>query len=181
MLGECAADMIRRLAEWRHGEPERITRQWTKRPYLTRWTVARKWDTVATVPPGGHAEIQNRSVYLHHFQDSDADEMHDHPWPFVSVILSGGYWERTPAAGWADGRGPTRERWYGPGRVLVRPANWIHSVRLPGPADKPRPCWTLLYVGRKLRPWGFWCPVGGWIPWRRHLANYYRSGHGCPE
>lgn len=179
MLGECIADAIRRLAEYRNGPPEVITREWTQRPYLKRWLVARKTDaTPLGVKPDDAAK---RSIFLHHFQDSDADEMHCHPWPFVTLILSGGYYERTPAPGWKDGVGPTRERWYGPGRLLIRPATHIHSVRLPlDKAGNPKPCWTLLYVGRKVRPWGFWCPVGGWIPWRKHLTNYYETGSGCP-
>ena len=168
MIGACLADAIRRAAEVRHGKPEVITRAWTSRPYLTRWLVS---------------EYRGRKVFLHHFQDSDADEMHDHPWNFVSVILSGGYWEKTPARGpltW-NGTGPTREQWYGPGRVLVRPLNWIHSVRLPHGPGGPRDCWTLLYIGPKVRPWGFWCPKAGWVPWKKHLMNFYKTGAGCPE
>lgn len=41
-------------------------------PYLTRWTLR---------------ETTLGSLYLHHFHRSDADENHDHPWPFVSLIL----------------------------------------------------------------------------------------------
>lgn len=80
--------------------------------------------------------------------------MHDHPWPFVSVILAGGYYEVTPAKGWKDGEGPTQRRWYGPGRVLTRPAEWIHRVEIPPGRD----AWTLILRGRKERSWGFWCP-----------------------
>lgn len=166
MLGLCVADAIRRLAEARYGPPEYITRAWTTRPYLTRWTVAKL--------PGG------RKVFLHHFQDSDSDAMHNHPWGFTSVILAGGYWEKTPVRGWVNGIGPTREQWYGPGRVLIRPARWIHAVRLPdGKGGVPRPCWSLLYIGIKVRSWGFWCP-SGFTPWREHLVNFYKYGSGCP-
>lgn len=77
MLGECLADAIRRIAEYRNGPPEKITREWTQRPYLTRWLVARKTDALK---PGQKPEdAPRRSIFLHHFQDSDADEMHDHP------------------------------------------------------------------------------------------------------
>lgn len=165
MLGPCVADAIRRYSELRYGPPEIITRAWTNRPYLTRWTVANLGN--------------GRKVLLHRFRDSDADEPHDHPWPFASLILAGGYWERTPGRGWKDGSGPIREQWFGPGRWLIRPADWIHAVRLPGPKDNPRECWTLLYTGVKVRPWGFWCPVGGWVPWRVHLASFYKTGNGC--
>ncbi len=169
MLGLCLADAIRRFAEARYGAPEVITRAWTARPYLTRWKVA---------------ECRDRKVFLHHFQDSDADEPHDHPWNFTSLILAGGYWERTPARHWVDnpdmgasGCATIREQWFAPGRWLVRPARWIHSVRIPD----GKSAWTLLVIGKKLQPWGFWCPVGGWIPWRQHLTNFYQSGSGCPQ
>lgn len=165
MLGLCFADCVRRYAVLRHGKPEVITRQWTKRPYLTRWTVA---------------DMGERGkLILHHFQDSDADEMHNHPWPFASLILSGGYWERTPARGWKDGDGPTQERWYAPGRLLTRGADHIHSVRLKPGVE----CWTLVFLGRKVpgKSWGFFCPKIGFLPWRRHLANYYKGGNACAE
>lgn len=93
MLGLCLADAIRRLAEFRYGAPEVITRAWTNRPYLTRWKVA---------------DFRERKVFLHYFQDSDSDELHSHPWGFTSLILSGGYYETTPARGWdrETARGP---------------------------------------------------------------------------
>lgn len=170
MLGECLADAIRRFSELRHGAPEVITRQWTKRPYLTRWKVA---------------DFGTRGkVFLHHFQDSDADALHSHPWAFTSVILAGGYFETAPARGWNRGTatGPTRTYWYGPGRVLIRPSSWVHKVKLHGDPDDPRPCWTLLYIGPRVNSgWGFFCPRVGYLPWRVHLANYYKDGVACPE
>lgn len=33
------------------------------------------------------------SVRLHKFMRSDHDVLHDHPWSFFTLILSGGYWE----------------------------------------------------------------------------------------
>lgn len=37
------------------------------------------------------------ACYLHLFFRSDNDRgLHDHPWPFTSFIVSGGYWEQTP-------------------------------------------------------------------------------------
>src|SRR3954465_13658675 len=88
------------LADRCAGEKHEITRAWTREPYLTRWTLF------------GARSNGNVAVYLHRFHRSDADELHNHPWPFISIILAGGYWERTPASGWRDGDGPTQERWY---------------------------------------------------------------------
>lgn len=164
MLGQCIADALRRFAERRYGPPEIITRQWTNRPYLTRWKLA---------------DWRGRKVFLHYFQDSDSDELHSHPWGFTSLILSGGYYETTPGRGWdkETARGPKVTKWYGAGRVLVRPSNWIHRVQL----KNDQPTWTLLLIGPKVQGWGFFCPGFGFVPWRTHLANYYETGAGCPE
>lgn len=151
--------MIDRIAKERH----EITRSWEATPYLTRWSIL------------GRRSEGNSAIYIHRFHRSDADEMHDHPWPFVSIILSGGYWEKTPASGWKHGDGPTRTRWYGPGRVLVRPASWIHSVIIPSGQE----AWTLVIRFKKARSWGFWCPTIGFRPWREHLAAAEATGKGC--
>ena len=38
------------------------------------------------------------AVYLHHLHTSDEDRaLHDHPWSFVTFLISGGYEEHTPA------------------------------------------------------------------------------------
>lgn len=36
------------------------------------------------------------NVFLHRFLKSDSDDLHDHPWPFATLILKGGYWEWRP-------------------------------------------------------------------------------------
>lgn len=101
-------------------------------------------------------------VYLHHFMRSDYDRaLHDHPWPFVSVILRGGYHEAHDHT--VDGS--TAIEWRGPGSVLLRPAEWRHRVIL----DAGRTSWSLILVGRRSRKWGFWLP-SGWCWWRKH--NY---------
>ena len=141
-----------------------ITRSWEATPYLTRWTLC------------GSRTSDSRTVFLHRFLRSDADEMHDHPWPFRSVILAGGYYEVTPAKGWANGEGPVQRRWYGPGRILTRPAEWIHRIEIP----EGHECWTLVFRGTKERGWGFWCPLIGFRPWREHMAAAERTGgKGC--
>lgn len=123
-------------------------------PYLTRWTMVGKRFT-----GDGFA------VFLHRFHRSDNEVPHCHPWPFVSVILAGGYWEDVPADPKVPG-GPLRRRWYAPGRVLKRSAKWVHRVVLP----PGREAWTLVIRGRKERSWGFYCP-GGFMPWRVFQAG----------
>jgi hypothetical protein len=114
--------------------------------------------------------LENRwfSVYLHRFFRSDADRcLHDHPWPFVSVILSGGYWEeigcRVPDFLTVDSRPPfvVERRWRRPGSVLFRRASAAHRIVI-DPEMRP---WSLVVVGRKSRDWGFW-ERSGWKAWK---------------
>ena len=72
-------------------------------------------------------------LYVHWFQTSDDDCLHDHPWPFLTIILRGGYWEGTPGPGRDR---VTVSRWHGPGSVHVRPARWLHRIAI-DPARKP--------------------------------------------
>lgn len=135
--------------------------------YLTRWVL---W---------GKREGSGRKVFLHLFHRGDAEPyLHDHPWPFTSIILWGGYWEYTPTPpDEVPGVGPQTGRWYGPGSILRRPAEWKHRVELPA----GKRCWTLVFIGLKVRSWGFWCPVKGWIPWREHAANIDAGKPGCGD
>lgn len=98
-------------------------------------------------------------VYLHKLCRSDYDRaLHDHPWPFISVVLCGGYDEVHDQT--TDGS--TVTVWHKAGSVLVRAAEWRHRFVL-----HRAPVWTLVIVGRRQRRWGFWLP-GGWCWWRQH-------------
>lgn len=106
-----------------------------------------------------------------------------------SLVLAGGYreWtpytkgERLPQGTLLDltGHEPRKGVWYGPGSLLRRPASWRHKVELAPDAEGGlMKCWTLLWIGKKERSWGFHC-ASGWIPWRTHLANHEATGNGC--
>jgi hypothetical protein len=124
--------------------------------YLHRWTLI--------------GPERGPKVMLHHFLRGDVDpEPHDHPWIFWTFILWGGYYEQTWTA-----EGKALLTWYGPGSLLRRPAAWAHRVVIP----EGKEAWTLVLTGRKVRHWGFWCPLG-WIPWRQHLARFEATGSGC--
>ncbi len=126
-------------------------------PYLTRWTLFR-------------LNLFGRKVRVavHHFSRGDLDpDRHDHPWPFVSVILWGGYSEETAGG---------KLRRHGPGRVLVRKAGHAHRVVIaPGHTS-----WSLVFTGKKEREWGFHCPRG-WVPWRAYVARTDSGGQGCAD
>jgi len=100
------------------------------------------------------------SVYLHNFLRSDNDRhCHDHPWSFLSLILTGSYVEHTLTA----------TKLYRAGAIRYRPAEWLHWVEV------ARPMWTLIVVSRKRREWGF-LTERGWLPWERYE---YEIPGGC--
>lgn len=114
-------------------------------------------------------------VYMHRFNRSDYTRaLHDHPWPFVTLVLKGGYYEVHDQT--IDGK--IAVCWRAPGAVLVRPAEWRHRVELYKtyrpteikPRDyfvKERTSWSLVIVGRRQRAWGFFLPTG-WCWWKKH-------------
>lgn len=125
----------------------------------------------------------NRTGYaarVHEIVSSDRErDLHNHPWPYITVILRGGYFEHTPGGRWDVA---TNRRWYGPGSVLVRPANSFHRLELwRRPDGTEESCWTLFLTGRKRRDtdpghscWGFM--VGDvFVPADVYLGSAYIS------
>lgn len=119
-------------------------------------------------------------LYLHRLYREDPGlDLHDHPWPFSTLILWGGYSE------WAmDYRGshviPRGERWTPECRTWKR--GTCHRVRLdqahrivavlPGTV-------SLVAGGRDDRPWGFHIP-GGWVDYRDYDYDTRRPGSSRP-
>lgn len=123
--------------------------------YLTRWRIIQ-------TPWFGW--------FLHRFDGPDPrTTLHDHPWPFVSFVLKGGYLERR----------------LDPNLMVVNECHLVRRVNYLriGEAHaivklKRRPTWTLMLVGRRRRIWGYWEPVCGasrgqwaWTPFDRHRHN----------
>ena len=96
------------------------------------------------------------NVFLHKFLKSDPDDLHDHPWPYATLILKGGYWETTP-----EGR-----FWRGPGHFRICTARSLHRIEL----DPSVECWTVFMPGPKQREWGF-IKNGTWTQWEQYLAG----------
>lgn len=112
---------------------------------------------------------QNRwvNVYLHRFIGSDdPPALHNHPWPFLSLLISGAYFDVTEHGA----------RWRGPGSLAYRPAYHRHRVELlRDDAGRERPCLSVVITGAHQQGWGFFCPQpdGRWrfIPWRDFTAG----------
>jgi hypothetical protein len=91
-------------------------------------------------------------VYLHKL---DAPrwhpQCHDHPWDFIAILLSGGYWEQI--TGKNKNRGQHvggKVYWRKPGTILYRPANFAHNVV----TQIGVPNWSIVFVTNKKREWG---------------------------
>lgn len=90
-------------------------------------------------------------IYVHELVADDYDRaLHDHPWSFLSIILSGQYSEVTNQPG---------AKHYHRGSVKFRPAEYCHQLYA-----VYEPTWTLVIRGRRRREWGFITPKG-WMRW----------------
>lgn len=106
---------------------------------------------------------------VHHILRSDFDRhLHDHPWPFITVILKGGYFEERPL--FRDypaslTHEPTVIHWHGPGSVLLRSARARHRLSLP----QHRSTWTLFISGPRSQSWGFYTKAGK-VHWSEYMV-----------
>lgn len=90
------------------------------------------------------------NVFLHNFHRSDPDDLHDHPWPFATFILKGGYWEWVPI--YKDGIIVGEEKfWRKPFSLRWAPSDKYHRIELEPGVD----CWTLFMPGPQEGDWGF--------------------------
>jgi hypothetical protein len=97
------------------------------------------------------------NIFLHKFLKSDPDDLHDHPWAFISIPLYPGYWEHTENG----------KFWRGPLSIRYAPATIFHRVELL--KEKPY-CWSLFIPGKHIKEWGFKTEEG-WIHNEKYLNN----------
>ncbi|MCC7419836.1 MAG: hypothetical protein IT428_06130 [Planctomycetaceae bacterium] len=123
-------------------------------PYMIRWRLI---------------ETPWFGVFFHRIFRDDADRhLHDHPWPFVSLILKGGYFEELPARFYQLPlrNNPVRvesRTWKPPLSIIRHAATDLHRITL----NDGRPAWTLVFIGRRCREWGFQTE-DGWIDWKTY-------------
>ena len=97
-------------------------------------------------------------IRVHNILRSDHDRhMHDHPWDFASLILSGYYVEHNPDRS----NSPNVFRRFS---VVRHKAEDLHRLEL-----TDGPVWTLVITGPKRKSWGF-MTERGMVPWRRYLG-----------
>ena len=120
---------------------------WHLDGYMNRWWIRKH-------RPGGWW-----SARIHQILRSDLDRhQHDHPWPYITIILAGGYWEERPD--WAM-------KWHGPGSILIRKATDRHRLIVPDGAT----CWTLFIMGKWRQTWGFYTEAGK-VPYTEYSSTF---------
>lgn len=130
-----------------------------KEPYLHRYYLLNtRW--LARLKP----EWSYRLV-LHKCVKSDADGLHDHPWPWKSKILDGGYYESMPG----EKVGEPIRVWRGPedGWRSCKATDW-HRLELPYEGAES---WSLFLMGPKEKEWGFQDRDGNWVQWQEYIEN----------
>lgn len=109
-------------------------------PYLTRWRII---------------DSPLFGIFVHKMHRPDASPiLHDHPWSFVSFVLRGGYVEQRRNMELEYQSGEKWRRHIKHFNVKrLRDAHFIQHL------DRT-PTWTLVFVGRTKRVWGYWQQVG---------------------
>ena len=90
------------------------------------------------------------NLFLHKFHKGDPGDVHDHPWPYATLILAGGYYEYTPVMSFGEMIGETKH-WRGPGHFRICSAFSYHRIELKAGVTP----WTLFMPGPQTREWGF--------------------------
>lgn len=141
--------ILKAVTDWceRHGRHKTIYDRDGITPYMERYYLLFK-DRPRWVP---------FNITLHKICRSDLPILHDHPWPYMVIILKGGYIEHTKY-----------ERFFrGPGHFRFRPAesyHWLETVN-------DVPSWSLFFMGKHCRDWGFlkdgeWIEAEEYFDWR---------------
>jgi hypothetical protein len=137
----------------RHGRRRTVMDRVNNEPYLERYYLFLK-----------DRKRFPFNVFLHKFLKSDPDDVHDHPWPYATVILKGGYWEWTPQFDKDGKKFGEIAHWRGAGHFRVCSANSYHRIEL----DPTVECWTLFMPGPQTQDWGF-LTRQGWVQHKQYL------------
>ena len=110
------------------------------------------------------------NVFLHKFLKGDPDDVHDHPWPYATLILKGGYYEWIPKFNSAGQKIGEERMWRSPGHFRVCSATSYHRIEL----DPNVTAWTLFMPGPQRREWGF-LVNNKWIQHEQYLKERYQQ------
>ena len=113
------------------------------------------------------------NIFLHKFLKGDPDDVHDHPWPYATLILRGGYYEWIPQFDDQGRKSGEIRKWRGPGHFCISSPDSFHRIELKSGVT----AWTLFVPGPHKREWGFLVgtnPATDWEHNESYLAR--RSG-----
>lgn len=121
-------------------------------PYIDRYYLFSK-DRYSWLP----------NIFLHRIHKSDRQDLHDHPWNWGSLVLTGGYWEHTFSG----------KKFISPGTLRFNSAEKFHRIEI-----DPECCevWTLFIIGIRRREWGFM--TGEWVQWQKYLDAHKSESMG---
>lgn len=110
------------------------------------------------------------NVFLHKFLKGDPDDVHDHPWPYATLILKGGYYEWVPVFNALGEKINEIQHWRGPGHFRICSPTSYHRIEL----KEGVTAWTLFMPGPQKREWGFlvgntWITNGDYLESRKQL------------
>ena len=112
------------------------------------------------------------NIFVHKFLKSDPDDVHDHPWPYATLILKGGYWEWIPVFDSQGKKFTEYKQWRGPGHFRICSPTSYHRIEL----DPNVTAWTLFMPGPQKREWGF-LVNNKWIHNERYLEARREQAH----
>ena len=96
------------------------------------------------------------NITVHKVLKSDKPVLHDHPWNWGAMIVSGGYWEHIPVISQEGNVVGSTKEWRGPGHIRFRKAKDLHWLELEkDPEGNEIPCTSIFFMGRKCKEWGF--------------------------
>jgi len=144
----------------RHGRKRIIMDRIDNEPYLERY-----------YPLFNTRQHKGFNIYIHKFLKGDPDDVHDHPWPYATLILKGGYYEWIPQFNPDGTKSCEVRKWRGPGHFRVCKPNSYHRVELKDGVT----AWTLFMPGPHRRQWGF-LVNNKWIHNDDYLASRKQNG-----
>ena len=106
------------------------------------------------------------NIFLHKFLKGDPDDVHDHPWPYATLILKGGYYEWVPEFNSKGEMVGEIRHWRGPGHFRTCTPTSYHRIELKDGVT----AWTLFMPGPQQREWGF-ATRQGWVQHEQYLNN----------
>jgi len=107
------------------------------------------------------------NVFIHKFLKGDPDDVHDHPWPYVTLILRGGYYEWVPTFNiYTNEKVNETRHWRGPGHFRFSRPTSYHRIEL----KENVTAWTLFMPGPHKREWGF-LVNNKWIHNEKYLTD----------